>query len=353
MKCLFLDCAIERQDLTQHINKTHGMSTEEYKQKFKVDNVVDEEKRKQRSETRQNHFNKIACPICNERVRTAKALERHCIETRETKHSCLIFNETNTDNWVECKICGLRRSIISNHIKIHNISLEDYKNKYGEVYSKNHLKNIQENGRKVLLKEGFQIGVNNSFFGKHHTKKWGKRVSKKLKAKNALLSQHFNKGRKHTLVTRRRMSLGRMGDKNGRYGKPAARTSAFSIHGFRKDINHYVASTFEANFARYLQFNHIKYEYEPRGFEIIVNGRKATSWIDFHLVDTDEWIELKNYVGRDLSKFNAVKQTYPSINACVLYQSSDEWKQIEAKHKPLIPLWETFNQNLRNCPNLY
>lgn len=129
MKCLMPNCNVERGDLSQHIYKEHGISTAEYKKRFNIKYVIDEERRKQRGQNRKElnrkrYFNH--CEICNENFSTIKALYRHCYEKEDSKHSKIIFNESNINDWVECKLCGLRRSIISNHIRnYHNITNED------------------------------------------------------------------------------------------------------------------------------------------------------------------------------------------------------------------------------------
>lgn len=49
----------------------------------------------------------------------------------------------NADNWVECKICGKKMGVVSaSHLKKHNISVFDYKIKYGDSMSLTYLKDI-------------------------------------------------------------------------------------------------------------------------------------------------------------------------------------------------------------------
>jgi len=224
----------------------------------------------------------------------------------------------------------------------------------GNLYSKNHLINIKKNGQSIKNIEGFNTKEKNPFYGKKHSKQTKEQISKSIKADNARRDKHFNLGRKHTEEAKRNMSLNRTGERNGMFGKPAAKGSSRAIQGARKDIGHHVRSTFEANYIRYLKYNDVRYEYEPRSFVMVKeDGRKTSYRPDFYLPETDEYVETKNYKRKGIDKVALMQSQYQHIKIRVLYYSSDEWKEIDVKYRQLIPLWETGKQNLRKTPELY
>lgn len=74
--------------------------------------------------------------------------------------------------------------------------------------------------------------------------------------------------------------------------------------GFRKDLpnNEYFKSSLEADYARYLIKNSIKYEYEKQTFTVVVKGKNKFYTPDFFLVEQNKYIELKGSMTR--TKYN-------------------------------------------------
>jgi predicted RNA methylase len=356
MKCQIEGCCIEREDLSQHIRLEHGISVQEYKNMFNVKYVIDEEKRKKRGESRRetNQTTKqFRCEICGEACLTEKALHKHYLTSGDSKHSHILFNESNQDDWVECAICGLRRSRLDFHLEAkHKISKEEYEKNYTKCFCNSFLEKQKRNGGVNHTKENYS-GTNNPFYGKHHSELSRNSISDTTRMNNAKKLVHYNKGRTHTAETRQKMSQSRSGEKNPMYGKQPVISASYSIHGFRKDIGISVRSTNEANYARYLNYINVQYEFEPKPFVVKTSTGEENCWIDFHLTETDEWVEIKNYLGRDIEKIELVQQQYPAVKIRILYCDSQEWKELEKKYSKLIPLWETSKQNLKLTPELY
>jgi hypothetical protein len=344
-------CNIERIDLSQHI-KTHGLTIDQYKERFKVDGVVEKSLASSRRNARRDKY-KVVCPICGLKFKTEKQLIRHCKKMQDTEHSKILYTEENQKDWVECKICGLRRKKLLIHIKDHNVTKEEYETKYGKcLFSENYLAKMIANGSYGHESDKYE-GELNPFYGKHHTKESKDEIGSSLKEKWEI-ETHFNIGRKHTDKSCQNMSEGRMGEKNHRFGKPAAHGCSRGIQGFRADIGHYVRSTLEANYARYLLRNNIKYEYETRAFLLVTEeGKKTNYWPDFYLTATDEYVELKNYKRKGMDKVDLLKKQYPEIKIKIIYQDSDEWLKIHNEYCELIELWETSKKNLDKMPELY
>lgn len=343
-------CNTERQDLSQHI-KEHGISVSEYKKKFNIDSVIDKELRSSRRQARKNKY-KCECPVCKEKFKSQKQILRHAMKKQDSEHSKIVFNDTNSDEWIECKICGLRRKKLLIHIREHNISKEDYEKQYGPLFSDKYKSEMIANGSVGHKSEDY-IGELNPFYGRKHSRKTKDKISNTIKINNKNRSKHFNKDRIHTEESKTNMSLGRMGRKNHRFGKQAPKGVSFGIQGVRSDIGHYVRSTLEANYARYLQYNNIKYLYELQAFLLKVDNREMNYWPDFYLVETDEYVELKNYKRAGIDKVELTKLQYPEVKIRVLYQNSDEWKKIDNEYSKLIDLWENSKKNLRLRPELY
>ena len=85
--------------------------------------------------------------------------------------------------------------------------------------------------------------------------------------------------------------------------------------GFREDIGHYVRSTWEANFARILNFLDEPYEYEKHGFSLSIKSYLP----DFYLPKQNLYIEIKGYWFKDSKeKFEEFKKLYPNIEIIVI-----------------------------------
>jgi hypothetical protein len=184
MKCQIENCNIERSDLSQHIRLDHKMNVYDYKKKFSLKYVVDEEKRKLRGQTRKitnQNTKQFKCDFCNSACLTEKALYQHYYDSNDLQHNYKINNNSNIDDWVECSLCGIRKSRIDFHLKIsHNISIKEYIERFNKPFlSKNFVLRTTAVGHIKHESENF-IGSKNPFFGKHHTEETKKRISETL-----------------------------------------------------------------------------------------------------------------------------------------------------------------------------
>ncbi len=91
--------------------------------------------------------------------------------------------------------------------------------------------------------------------------------------------------------------------------------------------NGFFANSAETEFARFLEFYHIPFEYEPRTFtlETDAEGRIIEAFTpDFYLPDQDLYIELttmkQSLVTRKNRKVRKLRQLYPEINIRIFYQ---------------------------------
>lgn len=177
----------------------------------------------------------------------------------------------------------------------------------------------------------------------------GKRRYKRAKETGVKIGFYDPEIRRKSLATR---------TKNGTL---APQGSGRGICGFRQGISHYCRSTLEANFSRVLLHFGIHYRYEPNVFKLS-SGTSYTP--DFFLLESLSkyslpmgWIELKGWRKPDGSvatqaKIDTFVKDY-GTSILVLAEKDPLWIKITSEVKPLIPLWETPNRNLRSHPQVF
>lgn len=120
--------------------------------------------------------------------------------------------------------------------------------------------------------------------------------------------------------------------------------------GRRSDLNGlYLRSSWEANYARYLNFlikhkNIYKWEYEPDTFyfENIKRGTRSYT-PDFKIWKTEKsepyYVEVKGWMDqKSKTKLSRMKKYYPNIRIVLI--SEPEYNEIKNKLSALIPNWE-------------
>ena len=101
---------------------------------------------------------------------------------------------------------------------------------------------------------------------------------------------------------------------------------------FKKDdIIYCFKSTWELKVANYLSDNNIKWEYESKTFEMILNNKEITYTPDFFIPETNTIIEVKGYWRDDaISKYNLfVEEQKQNFNIEV-------WDKIKLKQLNII-----------------
>ena len=101
---------------------------------------------------------------------------------------------------------------------------------------------------------------------------------------------------------------------------------------YREDIGLYCRSTWEANFARVLNYLNITFEYEQKSFEVIVDNKVRHYTPDF-FINGKTFVELKGYWREDnKKKFDEFLKQHPTISIKVIGPKEycrmlDKWKQ--------------------------
>lgn len=123
-------------------------------------------------------------------------------------------------------------------------------------------------------------------------------------------------------------------------GKPTSPKASRGKAGIREDISDkiYFYSRWEANFARLQNYLGIKWEYEPKTFDL--GSQNYTP--DFYLPKFDTYIEVKNFLWK-YSKIRDKKfrKLYPNIKLQLLLK--EDYLKLENKYSKLIKNWEYKN----------
>jgi len=127
------------------------------------------------------------------------------------------------------------------------------------------------------------------------------------------------------------------------------------LQGHRGDIGHMARSTWEANYARILQYLNIEYEYEPL-FYLNDGDRTRRYRPDFYVRGFDQYIELKGTnpawsTPKGLEGFLLFRRQHPDKQ--ILLITREHYNDLTKRFRPLIPLWETMQKNIKTHPHLF
>ena len=109
--------------------------------------------------------------------------------------------------------------------------------------------------------------------------------------------------------------------------------------GFRNDLNQVFRSSWEANFARILKFENIKYKYEQQIFDVDLNGIIKKYIPDF-CINNNIFFEIKGQWKRfNKQKVQAFKEQYPQYMLCVI--DKDIYNILVHQYRLIIHNWES------------
>ncbi len=124
-------------------------------------------------------------------------------------------------------------------------------------------------------------------------------------------------------------------------GKPTSPKASRGKAGIRKDISEtiYFHSRWEANYARVLNYLNVRWEYEPKTFDLETQNYTP----DFYLPDSNEYVEVKNFLWK-YSKVRDEKfrKLYPKIKLQLLLK--EDYLKLQNKYAKFIVNWE-FNSS--------
>jgi hypothetical protein len=220
------------------------------------------------------------------------------------------------------------------HIGIKKTPEQIEKMKGHKSWNKGLTKETDERIMNISEKNSKKHGEETSFYGKKHTLENIELMKKRQ------LPQQFKKGR--IVSEEERQKSSEITINNIINGKIKKHPHNGSI---RKDLKEYgyIFSMFEANMIRYLKYKNIKFEYQVP--ILLSNNRYYIC--DFYLPDRNKlFLEIKGYLReKQTEKYNLLQKDYPRMNWRIMFQLSDEWKNIVKEYSKIIPNWEFYKTN--------
>jgi len=167
------------------------------------------------------------------------------------------------------------------------------------------------------------------------TEEWKKKISEGIQHHYSNMSEEEKKKRQETLQKswtkekREKMSKLRKGVPTNR---APTHTTGRGIGETREDLDQYFRSTWEANFARILNYLKIKWTYEPTRFTF-----EHFSYLpDFYLPETDSYIEITPFLTK--LKADKILAAAQIINLQIINKTI--YNQLKEEYKDKIPNWE-------------
>jgi len=119
-------------------------------------------------------------------------------------------------------------------------------------------------------------------------------------------------------------------------GKPTSPRAARAKAGVRPDLgNYYFYSRWEANYARILNLLNIKWEYQPKTF----NLKFQTYTPDFYTPEQNLWIEIKNFLSEYSGKRDAAfRKLYPTLKLALILKP--DYLKLQEQFASKIKNWE-------------
>ena len=117
------------------------------------------------------------------------------------------------------------------------------------------------------------------------------------------------------------------------------------VGGYRKDLQHYVRSTFEANYARILLYENKKYDFEKHHFKC----KDGSIYIpDFYIIEENTFVEIKGRLSdtKGIKKFKEISEKETKYNW--LFIGPDEYEELCIQYSNKIKNWETKKNNIHS-----
>lgn len=218
-----------------------------------------------------------------------------------------------------------------------------HSNKYLSVVLKKSISTISRKANSLgMNKKNHKVHDNGhprGFLGKKHSQKSREKMSKASKrAWEDTSSKFHSEGFRQKKSDRMKKARAK-----GLIRNPYSRTKS----GKRKDLDLFVRSTWEANYARYLNFLISsgaikKWEYEPDRFEFPIKRGTRSYTPDFKITNPDgsiEYHEVKGWMDKkSKTRLKRMAQYYPDVKLVVVDGKS--YKEIEKEVRGFIKHWE-------------
>lgn len=264
---------------------------------------------------------------------------------------------------VKCEICERElKAVTWQHLKFkHNMTTNDYKQLYPgtKCVWNSDLKNNKICHQQALKswetkrKNGTNIPWNKGQKGVQVA--WNRGLTKENDSRVASISKSLmkNKNSKNRKTTNdlrniwREKAVAQWADPHKREntisgirnsilnGSYVPQNNAFKGNGFRKDLNQFFRSRWEANFARILRYMRLDYDYEANRFDLI----DSVFIPDFYLSKQNLFVEIQGFLRKTKQdKLKKFSELYPNIKLFIL--DAQGYGKLENVYSPLIHSWE-------------
>lgn len=302
--------------------------------------------------------------IRTESGKTIYVTDNHLIPTADgelkpagklTLNDALLVESTVEEPSIVCELCGqtFKRMSRTHLVLKHQMSMAAYKEQYGTlgvfnttprgVWNQGATKEsdprIARAAEHLKTATSFKKDATRAKMRLNHWSKRGSYTPNNYKPENHTsvcrwcgeeARGYVFCGQEHALQWRR---IRYSGENNPNYNKHNSRKNGTIRGGYRADLEHYVRSTWEANFGRILKLCGIKYAYEPSRF-VLSDGR--TYCPDFYVFDWDTYVEVKGWE-RD-NKYAVAVLEYPEVNFAWL--GVKQYTELEKALGKSVPGWE-------------
>ena len=176
------------------------------------------------------------------------------------------------------------------------------------------------------------------FKGKTYEQIYGAERGREMRSRHSGIN-HGMFGKTHSFVAKKAISNGNK--KAILEGRFRPMDNSFKKAGFRKDLNKYFRSSWEANFVRLLNKLGVKWEYEKYRFDL---GDRI--YIpDFYLVDKKCFVEITGIKSEDkIDKMNKMARLFPEVRIVLL--GEEKYNILYKRFCDTIPGWESYRNSI-------
>lgn len=291
---------------------------------------------------------------------------------------------------IKCQVCGKEfKQIHHRHVKQHNLTIEEYKEQFPDApinsEASSHRRADSLKGRTIHWADKIASAVKDSWsenkfqgrtgipLGKESRKKlseklmghfvstetrtkiglaglgrlpWNKGLTKKSDERLLSISQKIKEWNKNHMTSEMRHKISQTLKNKYAAGMPIPQSKG----GKRPDLNMYFRSTWEANYARILNYENADWSYESQRFSLLDNlgDIVAVYTPDFF---TDKWIEIKGHAkaaddwdcecsrcDRDKLKMLLFSEQYSNEEIEII--GKKEYRSLCVKYASVISNWE-------------
>ena len=281
-------------------------------------------------------------------------LHRSESSVRNRVYEMKLPNKRSKDYWTEAEIEWLVQQYQNSEGK-KKINLEELSQKLGKLKS-NVCRKAKEFGFTSSIRKHTEEQKQDSsirtrewhkfnehpkgMLGKHHTHE----TKEKISIASLGVKQNLTPEERERRSIRAKENIRKMMAEGNMYSRTKS--------GKREDVGGiYFRSSWEANYARVLNYQGIKWEYEPKEFSFGDTKRGARVYIpDFYLLETGEWMEVKGWLdNKSKDKLIKFRKYYPkefnNLRIMISESGKKERKWADEIGIPKIEFYEELKRN--------